>query len=288
MDKPISLFLGSSNVNFAGDTANTGNTGFDDSNDITFSGSGELDQGMTVSYAPEIDTDEDMDDTVVTLNMGDMGTLTFDNQDAGLTGAFEAGISPAFDGDGVSSDATGLVTKKYVSGSLSYAFPEISGLAIQASYTVDDDSHTNGNFNATYAYGSDVGNFALGVKVGDSDRNDVKAKKDETSYGVAYAYGPVTVGYQTGDYKAENAADADTDFTVYGISYAISDDLSVSYRSETDDLNNSTTDQEIVTYGISYAMGDISISAALYEVDNVAGTNNVNGDDFDISVQFAF
>ena len=277
---------GSSDVNFAGDTANTGNTGLDDSSHITVTASGELDNGMAVSYVPDIDTVEDKDVTGFTLNMGDMGTITFDNQDAGLTGAIKVGISPAFDGDGVTSDATGLDTEEYVSGNLSYGLAD--GLAVSFSYTVDGDIHTSGSINATYAYDTDVGKIGLGVKVGDSNINAVDHKKDETSYVVAYAYGPVTVGFQTGDFKAQNAADTDAEYTALGVSFAVSDDLRVSYGRETDDLNNSITDQEIEAYGISYAMGGMTISATHYDVDNVAGTNDENADALAISIQMAF
>ena len=65
----------------SGTSAVQGNP-WSDSNGITFSGSGDLDNGMTVGYSYTM-TDAAFSASSVTLDMGDTGTVSFGHDSAG-------------------------------------------------------------------------------------------------------------------------------------------------------------------------------------------------------------
>ena len=63
--------------------------GYGFNHDITFSGSGELDNGFTVSTTMILTEDSSLSSSNVALTMGGMGTITIGNGLAGVGGAFD-------------------------------------------------------------------------------------------------------------------------------------------------------------------------------------------------------
>jgi len=69
---------GSASINLANQSNSTQSNGFSSGDSLTFTGGGELDNGMTVSMSQEIDGGV-MDDRSVSISMDGMGTLTLNN-----------------------------------------------------------------------------------------------------------------------------------------------------------------------------------------------------------------
>jgi hypothetical protein len=112
--------------------------------------------------------------------------------------------------------------------------------------------------------------------------------EQETMF-ITYAYGPLTVGYQTAESDVQGGVTSDADTLAYSASYAVSDDLSVSYGvHEYEYGNTSLVDQESSGFSVSYTMGSMTIAAAANNSDNVGGTSGTDDTHKEMSIAFAF
>lgn len=201
--------------------------------------------------------------------------------DGALTYSVSFGTDLVYNGDGFSRNATGLDNVAY--GSFGVSYVPTRSVGVSAAVTADDEGGTS--YSAGLAY-TGIEGLTVGIQAGDSNRNTATGdKKDEKSFYAKYAYGPLTVGIQTGDYTAENTADTDAEFTALGTSFTVSDNLSISYERETDDVSNSVTDQKSEKISASYTMRGMTITAAHTEVDNIAGTNDQDDKGWSLSAE---
>jgi len=109
------------------------------------------------------------------------------------------------------------------------------------------------------------------------DQNPGLGDKDSEAYGVTYAIGGATVGYQESEEDNVGAAGTFYENQAYAISYSVNDDLAISYGiHESKSNSGSTGNVEAESIQISYSVGGASIKVAENKVDNanyVAGTN---------------
>ena len=100
----------------------------------------------------------------------------------------------------------------------------------------------------------------------------------ETVFGIKYAMGGFTVGYQVTDEETGQTGTTGYENTSYGISFNINDDLSVSYNhTESDESGASKVSPEADSIQAAYTMGGASIRVADVNVDNgdfSAGNNS--------------
>ena len=110
---------------------------------------------------------------------------------------------------------------------------------------------------------------------------------------LAYAAGPITVGYQYTeiDREAANAAGAaDSERTQASIAFAINDNLSVSYgviETELDGAAN-PVDEEIKGMSLGYSMGGITLNAHHNKGENMGGSAANESEHTEISLSLAF
>ena len=289
----------------------TGNP-FGSKGNLSFSGSGETDFGTASWFMFTTDAQSGVSSHSITLDMGDMGTVGFDQG----TGAFGIGTiddamptayeeiwngtaqtnGDILDGSG---GATGVFGYKNT----------FAGMDVNLEYAPSVGSSTdNGDggasatasvadgtsLNAAVTNSSMVEGLTFGLGVGETsyDRASGDVANIDTASTVLfakYAFGPVTVGYQTSEVDGQTTSQ-DDESTAMSISYAVNDDLSVSYGTHEMDFGDSTTDQESKGIGISYSMGGMSIAIQKNEIDNVAGStaaaNDIEG--YDLNVAFSF
>jgi len=277
-------------------------------NQLTFSGSGELDNGMTVSLSFVLDQNDDsttagaaysggpFDSHSVTISSDAMGTLKFHGEGGdsaqNAVGDTAAGnIWDNFDGMG----GTKLVESRAGDNIFHYTLPEmVDGLTVAASYTPgtgEDSSDTA--YALTYA---GIDGLSVSYGKGSNDGQAVgsggtTADHDTTSMKASYAYGPVTVAYS--DHSNDNnTATSDQDATSWKVSYTVSDAISVSYATESLDSNGAAelTDAEYSKIVTSYTSGGMTVSANYQEADNTSYTTAVS-EDFEyygLSLSFAF
>ena len=288
--------------------------GFGMQENIAFNGSGELDNGFGVSLLHVVHSDAAGSSTSsITLDMGDMGVLTYAQGTANIGIAKIDDIMPT--------------AEEEVSNGLSIAAADSASGAAQGGTTYEADMGGNG---FDYAYSMDgLGSINFGyspgnvdTKTDDGGTTGAGANKDSgksvhvvldslvdglTVYAgtgqdgsedvdvaaVTYAAGPVTVGYQYTeiDREAANAASAaDSERRQASIAFAINDNLSVSYGiidTELDGADN-PVDEELKGMSIGYSMGGMTLNAHHNKGENMGGSRLNETEHTEISLSLAF
>jgi len=287
-------------------SASNGTKAFSMGNQITFSGSGELDNGMNVSVKFVIDefdgdtattsggADGSIFDThSVTVSSDAMGSLTFSGEGAdsaaNAVGDTAAGnIWDLWDGrNGVNSK---MKESNATTNMFNYTLPSmVDGLTVAASYVpagANDESDTAYSITYTGVEGL-TASYGSGT---DDDAAGTSSNADQSTMKLSYAYGPITVAYSDHEYDT-NTANGDQDITAYKVSYTVSDAISISYAAETiDSENTSHVDAEYTRISASYTAGGMTISGNMSEMENGTHTTAVAGDEeyVGLSVSFAF
>jgi outer membrane protein OmpU len=288
---------------FSGEQLNAGK-GYTMGNQLTFSGSGELDNGLTVSLSFVQDNAETtFDSHSLTISSDTMGTLKF-NGEGGTTaannidGSAAGDIWDAFNGLSTASSQTGKslattdsVTATAGDNSFMYTSPEVmDGLTLVASYAPQAStaetraSGTGIGVNYTGIEGLTV-NFAKADII-----NSTKALSGEsTVMKASYAYGPVTLTYSNMEGDLDTAS-RDYELTSAAISYTVSDELSVTYGMEDAEQEGATSDASYEKLSLSYVTGGMTISAAMMEAENANfGTaSNQDIEKWTLGASFAF
>jgi len=282
-----SASIGVSNITGSNDQS----TGKDWSmgNSVILGGSGELDNGMTVSMSFELDSGVDtgtgtgpFDNHSVTVSSDALGTLVFSGH-GGSSAQGALDTTAAGDIWDQTLGITGITAAASGDDSLHYTLPEVmEGLAISASLSpgrAAQESHT--------AYGLVyTGYDGLTVKYGVGDSGAPGSETESTTMMASYAIGPITASVsQT---EADNTGAANRTVDSFGIAYTVSDDISVSYGSETFDLAGNATDEEVEAIGVSYTSGGMTISATQYEAKGAGNSASAKTDKWSLSASFAF
>jgi outer membrane protein OmpU len=297
---------GSSALYIANSDENT-KTGYSMSDSVTFSGSTELDNGLTYSFSLELDGDSSseqqtsigtdgasnvVDNHSISLSSDSFGTLTFAGH--GGTGVLDAwdDVTPnAYEEswDVVSGADANRVNGTTADNSFGYVSPSMSGVTLHASYFTP----ASGNASTYQDFGIKVKpEMVEGLEVGyafGTTEATAGTEIDESTMYVKYAVGAVSIGYQTSDYDAPTAA-ASNDSTMMGISYAVSDAFSIAYNQSEFDIGGAADDQKSDGISASYTMGGITIAGAMNSTDNIAGSTATTADKdaYEMSVSFAF
>jgi len=279
--------IGVSNITGTADTS----TGKDWSmgNSVVLAGSGELDNGMTVSMSFELDANVDagtgtgpFDNHSVSVSSDAMGTLTFSGH-GGSSAQSAMDTTAAGDIWNNTLGITGVSAAAAGNDSLFYTLPEVmDGLAITASMSpgrAAQETHTS--FGLVY-----TGYDGLTLKYGNGDSGTPTAEIESTTMMASYAIGSLTVGVSQTEADKTGAANETVDS--FQIAYTVSDDISVTYGNETHDLTGDSTDEEVEAIGVSYTSGGMTISANQYEAKGAGNTAGAKSDKWSLSASFAF
>ena len=280
---------GSALMTFTGnDNTDTGN-GWGMSDTMTFTGSGDLDNGWSITYSHAIDGGAN-DANSIAIDMGDMGKLTF----AGLGGsgpvaAWDDKMPTANEESWANSAGTKTAAATGASGAngFNYTLPAmIDGIAAEV-YVLP--SHTGGQATSVewgVVY-TGIDGLEVGLAGGDNETTATNVRESTNLY-AKYTMDSITIGAQSNETDAQTA-NTDSDFTAFGVSYAVSDELSVSYGiSDVEHENSSKVDQEAAAISFSYVSGGMTISGSRSNVDNVGGTATVDNSGYELNVTFAF
>ena len=269
------------------DNGDDGN-GWSMTDSVTFTASGEMDNGFTISTKLELDGNV-MDTRNLVIDTGDMGKLTFSGDGtSGPVGSWDD-MTPSANEEahGVTVNGTikGATNAASTANIFIYDYTVMDGLALKASYTPSNGATA---LKSSMDYGlMYTGVDGLTVYAAMGENNNAADSVDNTIFGVKYAMGAMTVGYQVNESDSQ-AASSDEDFTAVGISYAISDDLSVSLNQSEIDLEGSTENQEATGVSFSYTSGGMTISATHSQVDNVGNAATADNTGYEVNFGFAF
>ena len=298
---------GGASMNVTGHTGEGRNAGtsFTMGNQLTFSGSGELDNGMNVSLSFVIDQGDDTTDAnrpfdshSVKVSSDAMGSLTLAGEGgtsaSGAIAKTAAGnLWDAFDGlgtlNGVSFATDLMTTVSAGNNAFMYTTPELAeGLTLVGSYVPQGTSRESGTgfgINYTGFDGLTV-NYATQDVVGTT----TALSGDLDVYKVAYVYGSFTGKVSNSHYDVGTAS-SDQETDSYSVSYSVTDDFSITYGSETHESGTaSDQDAEITGISFSYTSGGMTLSGSMKDGENlVYGTNTVEDrEQWTLGASFAF
>jgi outer membrane protein OmpU len=309
-----------SNTNDKLNTA--GGSSLGTSTGITFSGSGELENGWTVSSS-NILNDGDanaLSSSQLNLTMGSMGTVTF----AKLAGTNVNGIDDVTPRvaeeawDGAADSVLQGIGSSTNSGAVAYKSPSFDIMGVSASFGVDYDpaagvagSDHDAIATKTATQGSGMGavvklshdsglTIGAGIEeVSSNSGNDAEAQ-NVTAYAL-YTMGPVSVGYQ-GYYldngtSTTNGASPAADYSgdAVGIAFNVNDQVSIGYQKVSEDKEARAgtvgTTRDIKSLSAAYSTGGMTMSIQQTDTDNVAmaaAGSETDQETVQVTLSFAF
>jgi len=262
-------------------TGTATNDGIGYNHDITLSGSGELDNGFTVSTSMILVEDSSLSSSNVTLTMGGLGKLTVGNGTGGIGANFDNVLPTAYeeahDGE-KDSAAIDNIGADHGNGGIDYTSPafDLMGASITLMYNyvpeasataVGEGGVSTGH--ATWGSGSAIGAVVSygGVTLGgysseksaDSGTADTQDRdaSDVTGY-IKYTAGPFSIGYQegyiekglAGTTEGDNAsakkvttAGGAFDIEAIGVAFNVNENFSISWQ-EVEETYDAQDDQK--------------------------------------------
>tara|TARA_E500000178_G_scaffold348585_1_gene403931 strand:+ start:326 stop:1303 length:978 start_codon:yes stop_codon:yes gene_type:complete len=291
-------YTSSSGTQDSGDTAGR----FAMDQEISASGSGELDNGFVISLSHGMSGEETAksDTSSLTLDMGDMGTLTYQDADnhGGLAG-LEDFMPKAYEqaNDGIASHNFAKMASgqgfgyDVTAGGVDISIGFSDSLAASADRTDGEQDTTGGSgqsSSSSIALSMDVMD-GLTVKAGVGSEGQGDGKElDHTTLGFTYTYGPAKIGYQINDEDDSAAGGTDLETEIFGVSFMVNDNFSISYAEHNTDKQAVSLDQEIESVQASYSMGGVSINLKDSEGKNIGNTADQTSETTEVLVVFAF
>jgi len=262
-------------------------------NAVFATGSTELDNGFVVSLTQGINFS---DSTYLSVDMGDLGSLSYVQTDAG--GGLEAldDMTPSAYEE-VNDGATGTVAEFSTTSGFAYS-NTLGGATIGLTYSDGGSTAAigDGNVDTGTSTGSDasigitfpVADTGLTVFGGAGYEGQADGKElDHTTIGALYAFGPVSVGYQVNDEDDSDSSGTDLESTLYSIAFNVNENMAISYG-VIDTDNGSGIDQEHDGFSASYTMGALALKAYQNDVDNSGHVSGATSKKTEISLSIAF
>ena len=270
----------------AGDSDEVTGNPFSMGDSVSFSGSGETDQGWTAGVSMELDGGT-YDDMKLTLDMGDSGKLTFGHASVTGDGIHSVNnIVPAADTAVYSMTDTavayGVADGASAAGNIGY---NITMGDVKASVEMAKGAGTDRTIGITY---TGVENMTLVYGQGEVNPGQVAGGQDETVMGIKYAVGGATLAYMVTEVDLGGAGARDEDATHMGVSFAVNDDVTVSYGVQEVDITGAGEDERNSGFGISYTMGSMSVAAYAGKTENGNGVSTADDEGKGLTLSIAF
>jgi len=292
---------GNAIMEYQADTRNTSGSdnhtdGFVMNSTLTFSGSGELDNGMTVSMYQSLASGA-VTSEGVTLDMGDMGALSLDRW------GYHTGITSVADkiptaGENVHDDTNDAAGQVHDQPTVGVAKTGSDGSDVlgyawsndQVTFSLSASSNGNGSEESAAITINAVEGLSIGGGIG-TNMNDAAGRtleEDDLSTAFAtYTMGPVSVGYQKTEIDTE-AANSDIEAEHYGISFAVNENFSISYGERNVEFDAFASDEESKGVSASYTAGSMSFVLVNNQKDNAEGTANADDEMVELKMIMAF
>ena len=288
------------------ETTNVVASGYAMDQEISASGSAELDNGFTISLSHGLSGSgaEGSDTSSLTLDMGDMGTLGYNDTDGhyGLAG-LEDKMPNAYEqaNDGLGTTATAATMAKMASGagfgysttvggaSISIGYSDNLGATTNRSDGGQDTTATSVDSSSSVAVTYAVEDMGLTVFGGVGTEGQADGKElDHATFGATYAFGPATVGYQLNDEDDSATGGTDYETEIFGISFMVNENFSLSYGEHNTEKSGTTVDQEAESIQASYSMGGMTVNIKDSEMSGVAHTATNDHETTEVILIFAF
>jgi outer membrane protein OmpU len=277
---------GGASLNYSGLNTTSDSNPWSMGDSVTFSGGGDLDNGMTVNVKFELDGGN-YDDYSLTLGMGDMGSLTFSGNSVNAGGVDKVkdivptAYTPVYENTDATDNGLATTSTRSTAGMWGYTY-SADGLMISAGYNPVPGAAASSESSIGVSYDGLMD--GLTVVAGRFDDGDV-AEND--TYGLKYVMGSVTAAYQVTKVEYDGTT-ADQDATHMGISLAVNENLTVSAGRQSIEIDNTTEDEVNSGISASYTMGSITIAGGLNSVDSAGGSAGSDAEAAMLNLAFAF
>ena len=275
---------GTARMEYSTDSSSTASTGaFAQNTSISFSGSGELDNGMSVSYFSLQSATANSSSQSVALDMGDMGKVTMSNYNMAGIGMIQDkvpnGGEQPWDDIGTHGTPEQGVASPHAGNRLGY-ITTAGGATVSAAMNYENQSPTTSlAVSMPLMEGFEVGAGMATDKGGEADKEN-----DITTMYAKYTMGGISIGYQLTDVDQETAS-TDIERTAYGISFAVNDNLSIGYGISDTEFEATSLDEENAGIGIAYTSGGMKLGIINNQKDN---SNGATGADETTELQLTF
>ena len=269
-------------------------------NQLTFTGGGEMDNGMNVALSFILDQGDNgttatrteaqglaeapFDSHSITVSSDAMGSITYAGEGASSA---QNTIDTTAAGD-IWDNTFGFVypTNADAAKVLTWTLPSVmDGLGVVTSYNMSAAAKE-----ATIGYAltyTGVEGLSVSYGFGEVGGNTAGTTGSEvTTMKASFAFGPITAAMSINDYDITGASNEEQ--SSYKISYSGSDELSVSYGSETHETTGQTTDEEFDQISVSYTTGGLTASVRQTNADNVTTATNTEQTKWNVGLSFAF
>ena len=223
---------------------------------ITFTGSGELDNGFNVSYYQAL-ADGTLTSSNMKVDMGDMGTMGMgDHNFAGIgtiSDIVPNGGEEPWDDIGTHGGTADGVASPHSGDRFGYT-TDAGGVTISAALDMAADGSTS-----SIALSSTSLVDGLKVVAGMADQQATATTEDDVAtYGLSYTMGSFSIGAQKTTIE-KDAATSDIERTGYGVSMVVNDNLSVGYGVSDVEYDALDNDEESTEIGAVYTSGGMTI-----------------------------
>ena len=285
------------------------------SSGMTFTGTGELDNGTTFTLTLTNADQAAYSAGNIAIVTPSLGTITID-QGGGGTGIdrYDDMMPTAWEETNGTGLSTGLQTvagvgantniewgvpadmlPDGVSANVAYSFSN-SGGAPNDKAVGGDSGKAGSGYDITLAHSGlmDGLNVFGGYSVTEQYKENTDGDRVQKVIGATYAIGSVTVGYQwshDGLQTSTAAAVSSYENNAYGLSFAVNDDLSLSYgvhKSDQSKQNGTSVELEGSSLQLAYSMGGASIKVAETSVDNGNYNSATDKDATTVALTLAF
>jgi outer membrane protein OmpU len=292
-------------VDTGGNTGNevTGNS-YGANSGVTISGSGDVGFG-TVSMTRALnDTNGGWGSSFQTLDMGDMGVLSFDSTGGALVGitanddllptAYEeawTGVS----GSGVAGvGSTNVIGYRNTFGMLSVS-AGYSQLGTSTAESASSGAASHGSVTDIYVSVSPIDGLSVGAGHAENTSTDISATSADTTSMVAqavYSTGPVSFGYRVAEDNNGTAGTASRTVEAYSVAFNVNDNFAVSYGTQDTEVEaisaTAAVTEEVTGISAAYTSGAASVRLNHSKADNDNGSSGVDDETTEISLVLSF
>ena len=282
----------------------TGNS-FGAKSDMTFTGSGDVGFG-TVTMNRALSDAGAITTSYQTLDMGDMGTLSFDSTAGGLVGitanddlmptAYEemwTGVS----GSGIAGvGSTNVIgyTNTFAGVSISAGYTNGEGAA-QTGESAASGAGAHGSTRDVYLSMSPIDGLTIGAGQSVNSGTDTGTTSTDTIESVAnikYTMGPVSAGYRMGESEDGTAGAASHSITAWSVAFNVNENFAISYGEQENEQNAIgavvAVTEDVTGLSAAYTMGAASVRFNHSESSNDGNVACVDDETTEISLALSF
>ena len=282
----------------------TGNS-FGAKSDMTFKGSGDVGFG-TVTMNRALSDAGAITTSYQTLDMGDMGTFSFDSTAGQLVGiaanddlmptAYEE-VWTGVSGSGIAGvGSTNVIgySNTFAGVSLSAGYTNGEG-ATQTGESAASGAGAHGSTRDIYLSMSPIDGLTVGAGQSVNSATDTSATSTDTTESVAqvvYTMGPVSAGYRIAESEDGTASTASHSITAWSIAFNVNENFAISYGEQENEQNAIgavvAVTEDVTGLSAAYTMGAASVRFNHSESSNDNNVASVDDETTEISLALSF